>query len=228
MLDSTSRLTRMEQYSKDESIDDFYRHYKGNNVIRTTGMEQETKAHDRDDNKDPETVSQSGKPRGTLDTTTTVLNLGNQTIKISFAPVEEKPAEKSKKKDHPQVSMNNFWTNFNPEYNGKITKVLPEAIGTSSASKKSRSSGQIAPNAVQSYEVARDRCLRDVRRIIRECRSLNQKYTDSHFDIERDLKITDARNCLDGLLPPTTRRNPVDAKRVTVRNFGTFRVLVLI
>lgn len=139
-----------------------------------------------------------------------------QTIKLVLVP--DKPAKdsaKKKKKPHPQQKMSKFWANFDPEHVGKVTRILPERI-TDKSLLRTKLEGETAHRAVLSYENARDNCIRDVKRIIRECRDSNQKYTDSHWDIERDLKATRDRDCLDGLVVRLDKEYPADAKRVTV------------
>ena len=66
----------------------------------------------------------------------------------------------------------------------------------------------------KSYDEARAECIRDVDRIIKECRRTNQKYRDLHFDIEWDLK-SGQRNCLDGLRNSHNEMKPKGVKRVT-------------
>lgn len=144
---------------------------------------------------------------------------GGQTIKLMLVPDKAPapvPPPKKKEKPHPQTKMTKFWANFDPEYVGKVTRVLPERMTDRNLS-LAQLVGEIAHRATNSYENAKENCIRDVKRIIKECREANQKYTDSHFDIERDLKITRGRDCLDGLVvDPNDKEYPADVKRVTV------------
>jgi hypothetical protein len=150
---------------------------------------------------------------------------GGNTIKLMLVPDKPAapppaPAKPKEKKPHPQAKMKKFWKNFDPEYTGKVTRVLPDRITEKDLSAVTLV-GEIAHKESRSYEGAKESCIRDVKRIIKECRAANQKYTDSHWDIERDLKITRIRDCLDGLATDDTdRENPADAKRVTVSNFA--------
>lgn len=153
---------------------------------------------------------------------------GGKTAEIPVSAVkiiveDTKPAAPAPKEPdpHPQESMDKFWTVFEPKYLGKVTRILPTSLIESSPA-TSKQAGDKAHHAAKSYAQARDRCIRDVKRIIRECRANNIKYTDTHFDIERDLKITHRRDCLDGLYHTTTngsgsrdRAAPTDVKRVT-------------
>lgn len=132
---------------------------------------------------------------------------------------KKKARERARRKArrHPQKNINKMWKNYEPFYLGRVTKILPESVPTMNTPK---GKSQQSLHAVTSYEEARARCERDVQRIITECRALNQRYTDMHFDIEEDLKVTRKRDCLDGLVPSDDdddRFQPQDVKRVTVR-----------
>ncbi|KEF60594.1 uncharacterized protein A1O9_02155 [Exophiala aquamarina CBS 119918] len=144
---------------------------------------------------------------------------GGQSIKLMLVPDTPPPAPAPPPtkigKPHPQQKMKKFWTNFDPEYVGKVTRVLPERIADRSLL-RTKLEGETAHRAVLSYDNAKENCIRDVKRIIRECRDSNQKYTDTHWDIERDLKITRIRDCLDGLtVEDDEKEYPADAKRVS-------------
>ena len=147
------------------------------------------------------------------------LVLGLSQIKLMLVPDKPPappPPPAKEKKPHPQAKMKKFWKNFDPEYTGKVTRVLPDRITEKDLSAVTLVV-EIAHKAIKSYEDAKESCIRDVKRIIKECRTANQKYTDSHWDIERDLKITRIRDCLDGLVvDDDDREHPADAKRVTV------------
>lgn len=144
---------------------------------------------------------------------------GGQSIKLMLVPDKAfAPATPpvKKEKPHPQTKMQKFWANFDPEYVGKVTRILPDRMTDDDVS-AAILVGETGHRAAQSYENARESCIRDVKWIIKECRDSNQKYTDSHWDIERDLKITRIRDCLDGLLiEDEDKEHPADAKRVTV------------
>jgi hypothetical protein len=143
---------------------------------------------------------------------------GGQTIKLMLVPDTKPPTPPppaKEKKPHPQTEMKKFWKNFDAEYNGKVTRILPNRITEKDLSAVTLVD-ETAHKAVKSYDDAKESCIRDVKRIIKECRAANQKYTDSHWDIERDLKISRIRDCLDGLVTGDDKENPADAKRVTV------------
>lgn len=139
-----------------------------------------------------------------------------QTAAVDPAPasVAGEPPKKKKPKLHPQEAIKKAWKVFDPEYLGKVTKILPDAVPTPSESKTKPSKSL---NAAESYKQARTACEHAVKMIIAECLATNQKYTDFHFDLESDLKVTGRRDCLDGLSQPEDDRNfPSDVKRLTV------------
>lgn len=73
--------------------------------------------------------------------------------------------------------------------------------------------GQIA---VKSYDQAAAECKNAVEKIAKECRRVNHKYRDPHFDIEFDLK-RNRRDCLDALGEASDNAYPRSVKRVPVR-----------
>lgn len=140
-------------------------------------------------------------------------------IRISLAanqrPKERPQPPRKQDKHTPQEGVNRFWTKFYAKYPGKIYTVLPKnPYAQKQIAKVSKGVAQ-AQRAVRSYEQAREECVRDVKRIIKECRRVNQKYRDLHFDIESDLK-TKTRYCLQGLETPFENFRPKAVKRVTV------------
>ncbi|ETN39894.1 uncharacterized protein HMPREF1541_06120 [Cyphellophora europaea CBS 101466] len=112
----------------------------------------------------------------------------------------------------PQRTISEYWQTFKTPFPGKVFNVLPSrnVRRASSSSKSQRSRAQRPP---KTYDQARKECLRDVDRIIRECRRTNQKYRDPHFDIEWDLK-SHQRDCLDGLNVKIDGMMPKGVKRV--------------
>lgn len=144
----------------------------------------------------------------------------NKTIKITLEDAAASTPSVKKPDLHPQEKLDQFWDVFEPEYLGKINRILPTSLLESSPA-ASKQAGDRSHKAFHSYEDAKARCIRDVKRIARECRAHNIRYTDPHFDIERDLKITRRRDCLDGLYNYTTsgsssseKYHPTDVKRV--------------
>ena len=69
--------------------------------------------------------------------------------------------------------------------------------------------------AGKSYDQAAAECKHAVERIAKECRRVNHKYRDPHFDIEFDLK-RHKRDCLDALGGVEDEANPKSVKRIPV------------
>ena len=67
----------------------------------------------------------------------------------------------------------------------------------------------------KSYDQAAAECNHAVERIAKECRRVNHKYRDPHFDIEFDLKRK-RRDCLDALGGVADAANPKSVKRIPV------------
>lgn len=130
------------------------------------------------------------------------------------APPQDNSGKKKKKKTHPQDAVRQLWKNYDPEYHGKVTQILPDPVPTEAASK---TKPQKSLNAAESYKDARTACEHAVRMIIGECIATNQKYTDIHFDLEADLKVNRRRDCIDALIQDDDDRDtPSDVKRVAV------------
>ena len=125
----------------------------------------------------------------------------------------------------PQESVNQFWSKFYAKYPGKVFTILPKNPYAQKLVAAPKGVAQ-AQRAVRSYEQAREECVRDVKRIIKECRRINQKYRDPHFDIESDLK-KNKRYCLEGLKEPDPNVDeyytPKSVKRVTVSSRSPVR-----
>lgn len=87
---------------------------------------------------------------------------------------------------------------FTTKYPGKVNSVLPANLYAKSKSDNSPKGVISGHRTGKSYEQAASECREAVVKIAKECRSVNAKYRDPHFDIEFDLK-RDRRDCLDGL-----------------------------
>ncbi|KIY01600.1 uncharacterized protein Z520_03152 [Fonsecaea multimorphosa CBS 102226] len=132
---------------------------------------------------------------------------------LSIAPAPTKMRRKQRRQP-PQETVNQFWNQLNPTHPGKVFTLLPNNPYARKKAAKTPHGTVVGQRAAKSYEEARDECKRDVDRIVRECRRLNQKYRDMHFDIEWDLK-SGQRNCLDGLSTPGDCMKPKGVRRVT-------------
>jgi hypothetical protein len=131
-------------------------------------------------------------------------------------PQEPPPPPRRVDRHTPQEGINRFWRKFHAQYPGKVYTILPENPYAQEKILKAITGVVQAQRAVRPYEQAREECIRDVKRIIRECERVNQKYRDPHFDIELDLKKR-RRYCLQGLENPEELYSPKAVKRVTVR-----------
>lgn len=122
---------------------------------------------------------------------------------------------RGKPRQAPQDSLKQFWEQFNSRFPGKVYTVLPDNPYARSKAARIPKGIVKGQDAGKSYFQARKECFRAVERIAKECRRLNQKYSDPHFDIEMDLK-NGPRNYLDGLDKPNDEMRPRGVKRVTV------------
>lgn len=80
------------------------------------------------------------------------------------------------------------------------TSIIPQQNDFSERAAKRASVKCLGPakTTQQSYEDAAAQCRHKVAQIVKECRRVNQKYRDPHFDLEIDLKLN-RRDCLDSL-----------------------------
>jgi len=120
------------------------------------------------------------------------------------------------KKQPPQDTIKQFWDKFNTKYPGKVFTVLPDNPYAKSKAAKIPKGVVQGYQAVKSYDQARKECENAVKKIAKECRRVNQKYRDPHFDIELDLKSR-RRDCLDGLDRSDLGMTSRAVKRATVR-----------
>ncbi|KAB8290791.1 hypothetical protein EYC80_008428 [Monilinia laxa] len=129
------------------------------------------------------------------------------------------PAPDVKKTKHisPQDAIDEFWAKFKSKTPGKASTVLPRNPYTQKAGQKASKPVTRGKNAVASYEEAAALCKAKVAKIVKECRRVNQKYRDPHFDIEFDLKwgrgdcLQMLQNTSDRLIPTFS---PGSVKRV--------------
>ncbi|KAL8910366.1 MAG: hypothetical protein Q9171_004320 [Xanthocarpia ochracea] len=120
---------------------------------------------------------------------------------------------KKVKKRVPQHNVDEFWDKFTTKYPGKIYSILPSNVYAKTKAAQSPV-GLVHGQATQrSYDEAKADCIAAVDSIARECRRVNLKYRDPHFDIEFDLK-RNKRDCLDALTGVSRDLNPKSVKRV--------------
>ncbi|KAI9785388.1 MAG: hypothetical protein M1839_000407 [Geoglossum umbratile] len=114
------------------------------------------------------------------------------------------PPKRPKPQLAPQDIVDKFWSAFRTKTPGKVFTILPHNyyVGKAAAA---RPVGAVPGRAATtSFEEAVNICRAKVEKISKECRRVNQKYRDTHFDIEYDLRTSERypgtpRFCLDGL-----------------------------
>ncbi|KAI1463907.1 cysteine proteinase [Daldinia caldariorum] len=122
---------------------------------------------------------------------------------------------KKNNKQTPQEAIDQFWNKFTTKAPGKATTVIPHNEYAEKAAK--RSAKAVGTNTQTSYEEAAALCRAKVAKIVKECRRVNQKYRDPHFDLEIDLKWG-SRDTLESLCntkeKPDSSFKPKSVKRV--------------
>ncbi|KAI0454318.1 hypothetical protein F5B21DRAFT_514761 [Xylaria acuta] len=133
-------------------------------------------------------------------------------------PVTVSLPRKRDKDKTPQQAIDEFWANFTTKAPGKATTVIPSNEYAERAARRSNTA--VGTTTQASYEEAAAVCKTKVDKIVKECRRVNQKYRDPHFDLELDLKWG-ARDTLEKLsnTPEDERApsgfHPKSVKRVT-------------
>jgi hypothetical protein len=109
-----------------------------------------------------------------------------------------KPA-KRRRNDTSQDTIERFWTRFNSKFGSEVPwAVLPDDLVAKRASAIYPKGKKPGESVMADYDAAHQACKAKVEMIAKECRRINQKYRDNHFDV--DLYGPDPRFCLDGLL----------------------------
>ena len=139
-------------------------------------------------------------------------------------PVPVASPNKKMKNKTPQTSIDQFWGSFTSKFPGKPQRILPANVYAKTKAAKSPKGVVHGQAAIKSYEQASTECIAAVEKIAKECRRVNMKYRDPHFDIEFDLKSArgGTRDCLDSLYgrnddsaqPKSVKRVPVSFPRV--------------
>ncbi|KAI1372573.1 cysteine proteinase [Hypoxylon crocopeplum] len=96
------------------------------------------------------------------------------------------PRLTKKPKQTPQEAIDEFWSKFTTKAPGKATTIIPHNEYAEKVAR--RSTKAVGTNTQTSYEEAAAVCKAKVAKIVKECRRVNQKYRDPHFDLEFDLK----------------------------------------
>ncbi|KAI1366143.1 hypothetical protein F5Y08DRAFT_144182 [Xylaria arbuscula] len=139
-----------------------------------------------------------------------------QTI-MAEVPVTVSLASKKSKKQTPQQAIDEFWAKFTTKTPGKATTVIPSNQYAARAARRATQAG--ADTTTQaSYDEAAAVCKAKVDKIVKECRRVNQKYRDPHFDLEIDLKWNSPHDTLESLCnekeKPDSTFHPKSVKRV--------------
>ncbi|KAL8840737.1 MAG: hypothetical protein Q9170_001175 [Blastenia crenularia] len=123
------------------------------------------------------------------------------------------PPTRKVKKRLPQRNVDEFWDKFTTKFPGKVYSILPANVYAKTKAAQSPA-GLIHGQATgRSYEQAAADCIAAVDCISKECRRVNLKYRDPHFDIEFDLK-RNRRDCLDSLTGIPNDLSPKSVKRI--------------
>jgi Calpain family cysteine protease len=108
---------------------------------------------------------------------------------------QSKPTRRKPLKPHEtaQASIDSFWSKFTAAKPSKPFTVLPNnphasLLAASSNKAYQRHDLHASKSALASYAEARAACEAKVAKIVTECRRLNVKYRDPHFDIEDDFR----------------------------------------
>ena len=125
------------------------------------------------------------------------------------------PPPRKGKKTVPQKNIDDFWTAFTTKFPGKVHTIIPKNAYARSKAAREPKGTVYGQGTIKSYDEARDECVATVTKIARECRRVNMRYRDPHFDIEFDLK-SEKRDCLNGLLIYPDAGRPKSVKRVNV------------
>lgn len=123
------------------------------------------------------------------------------------------PANRKVKKRVPQLNVDEFWDKFNTKFPGKVYSILPANVYAKTKAAQSKAGLVHGQATGKSYEQAVADCRAAVDSISKECRRVNLKYRDPHFDIEFDLK-RNRRDCLDSLTGIPNNLSPKSVKRV--------------
>lgn len=140
------------------------------------------------------------------------------------------PPNMTSKNVPPQQSIDRFWKRFTTKYPGKPFTVLPDNLYAKRAAVQAARNAGLPKNAVASYEQAAATCKAKVEKIVHDCRRLNQKYKDPHFDIEFDFMqwqwYQRAEDCLVALDAGHAHLRPMSVKRIEVYQRMTHELIL--
>ncbi|KAL7789642.1 hypothetical protein V8C43DRAFT_286055 [Trichoderma afarasin] len=122
---------------------------------------------------------------------------GNDDYMMPQDPIPFRP-RKLVKHQTPQEAIDEFWAKFTTKAPGKATTVIPQNPYTAKVARKNAKAVSSSTTTQASYETAAAMCRAKVEKIVQECRRVNKRYRDPHFDLEADLKLC-RRDCLESL-----------------------------
>ncbi|KAJ4861505.1 calpain family cysteine protease domain-containing protein [Trichoderma breve] len=122
---------------------------------------------------------------------------GNDDYMMPQDPIPFRP-RKLVKHQTPQEAIDEFWAKFTTKAPGKATTVIPQNPYTAKVARKNAKATSSSTTTQASYETAAAMCRAKVEKIVQECRRVNKRYRDPHFDLEADLKLC-RRDCLESL-----------------------------
>ncbi|KAK4081135.1 uncharacterized protein Triagg1_2667 [Trichoderma aggressivum f. europaeum] len=122
---------------------------------------------------------------------------GNDDYMMPQDPIPFRP-RKLVKHQTPQEAIDEFWAKFTTKAPGKATTVIPQNPYTAKVARKNAKAASSSTTTQASYETAAAMCRAKVEKIVQECRRVNKRYRDPHFDLEADLKLC-RRDCLESL-----------------------------
>lgn len=149
----------------------------------------------------------------------------DQVSERSYRHVKHRKHRKPKHQT-PQQGVDEFWEVFSTKFPGKVSGILPENIYAKSKAANEPRGVVHGHAALKGYNETRAECKLAVEKIAKECRRVNMRYRDPHFDIEFDLKWN-KDDCLEGLVPTGSEPfRPNSVKRVPVsKNIRTLKRL---
>lgn len=121
------------------------------------------------------------------------------------------------KRQTPQEAVDDFWDKFTTKFPGKVHTILPQDNYAKAKARHTPKGAVHGQAALKGYEQAKADCQAAVDKIAKECRRVNMRYRDPHFDIEFDLKQKyREKDCLEGFGRVDEPFEPGSVKRVPV------------
>ena len=132
-------------------------------------------------------------------------------------PLSSRGAFRKPKRQTPQQTVDDFWDKFTTKFPGKVHTILPQNVYAKAKARHTPKGAAHGQAALKGYEQAKADCQATVDKIAKECRRVNMRYRDPHFDIEFDLKQNyREKECLEGFLRADEPFEPGSVKRVPV------------